>query len=320
MLLLRNFKFNIFFILIFLILFYFFLPVSFKEDKKIYIPRGFSRWETAKLLREEKLIRSASLFYVISLISNKNIKSGEYYFTSPQYLWGVIEKINEGKIFLYKITIPEGFTAQQIAERLENQEIISSDEFLKIVNSSNLYKEFRIIPKGKLEGFLFPDTYYFPKDMEEKEIIKVMLSRFEEIAPSDIEERANKLGLTVKEVITLASLIEKEAKKEQERKLIAGVLYNRLKKGMKLQSCATVQYALGKHKNRLLYEDLKIDSPYNTYLHYGLPPTPICNPGLASIESALNPAKTDYLYFVVKPDGSHFFSKTYQEHLQAKKI
>lgn len=312
-------KISIFPLLILLIFFYLFLPVSFPEKKEIYIPKGFSRWQVAKLLKSERVIRSASLFYIISILSNKKIISGEYSFKSPVSLFEIITKIDKGMVISHRITIPEGFTAKEIARTLENHGITSSEEFLKIVNSSSLSRQFKIIPEGNLEGFLFPDTYYFSKDTPPEEIVKVMLSRFEEVVPADIEERARKLKLTLKEVITLASLVEKEAKKDNERRLIAGVLYNRIRKNMKLECDATVQYALGKHKIRILYKDLKINSPYNTYLYPGLPPGPICNPGLSSIKAALEPASSEYLFYVAKPDGSHFFSKTYSEHLRAKK-
>jgi UPF0755 protein len=171
------------------------------------------------------------------------------------------------------------------------------------------------IPFSSVEGFLFPDTYVVAKGLSAEQIVSIMIDRFfEELRNLDFEGYSDeKLG----QVVIIASLVEREAKIDSERPLIAAVFYNRLAKGKRLESCATVQYILGKTKERLLFSDLQVDSPYNTYLHSGLPPGPISNPGAKSIQAALFPADVDYLFFVSKRDGSHYFSTTYREHLEA---
>ena len=171
-----------------------------------------------------------------------------------------------------------------------------------------------------MEGYLFPDTYEVPKKYGVEKMIKVMLSNFNQIAiENKFTDRAEKIGFSLNEIIILASIIEKEAKFNDEKNKVSSVFYNRLKINMKLQSCATIQYILGEPKEGLDENDLKIDSPYNTYLYKGLPPGPICNPGLDSIIAALEPAEEDYLFFVLGDNGRHIFSKTYQEHLKNKK-
>ena len=167
-----------------------------------------------------------------------------------------------------------------------------------------------------LEGFLYPDTYYFDKESTEKEVLSAMLKRFEQVYNDKFKEKQKEMGLTLQQVVNLASIIEKEAVVNEDRPMIASVFYNRLKIGMPLQSDATLQYAFDKRKERVMYKDLKVDSPYNSYLNKGLPPTPICSPGVKSIEAALYPSNTDYLYFVATVGGKNNYSKTYKEHLK----
>jgi len=167
---------------------------------------------------------------------------------------------------------------------------------------------------NRLEGFLFPNTYMIEKDWTQKEIIDMLLSEFNKVWSEKYQQRADELGKSVKEVVTMASMVEKEAKVANERPLIASVFYNRVNINMKLQSCATVQFILGVAKYPLLYSDLEIDSPYNTYIYYGLPPGPIASPGEASLTASLYPDDSDYLYFRAQKDGSHRFSRTLEEH------
>lgn len=170
----------------------------------------------------------------------------------------------------------------------------------------------------RLEGYLFPDTYKVTATTTEREIIDMMLARFAREATPEFRQKAQKLGLTLHQAVILASIVEREAKVDKERPKVAAVFLNRMKKGWKLESCATVQYALGQPKARLLNKDLQIDSPYNTYKYSGLPPTPIASPGRASLQAAVNPANVDYLFFVVSQDGRHVFSRTLAEHNRAK--
>ena len=229
-----------------------------------------------------------------------------------------------------KVIIPEGYTFNQIADKLEKASLISKDKFASVASKEKFdYKFLKDIPnrEKKLEGYLFPDTYIFDVKAGEKAIIDRMLARFDEIFKPEYYDKAKALGLSVDDVIILASLIEREAKEYEERRLISGVFYNRLKSKdpahKKLQSCATIQYILlnrtGEVKPKLTEADTKIEDPYNTYLHEGLPPGPICCPGKESIEAALEPEATDYYYFVSKGDGTHEFSKTLSQHQAAVK-
>jgi len=205
---------------------------------------------------------------------------------------------------------PAGYTYVQIAELLDKKEVAEKEAFLKLVKDS----------EKNSEGYLFPDTYEVPKKYGAEKMAKVMLSNFNQLAiENKFTDRAEELGFSLDEIIILASIIEKEAKFSDEKNRVSTVFHNRLKIGMKLQSCATIQYILGEPKEILDENDLKIDSPYNTYLYKGLPPGPICNPGLDSIIAALEPNEEDYLYFVLGENGRHIFSKTYQEHLMNKK-
>jgi UPF0755 protein len=222
----------------------------------------------------------------------------------------ILNKLARGEIVVYKITIPEGYTSIQIAELLDKKEIVEKESFLKLVK----YGE------KSWEGYLFPDTYEVPKKFGAENMFKLMLSNFEQVAVDNkLINKAEQTGFTMDEIITLASIIEKEAQFAEEKRQISSVFHNRLKIGMKLQSCATIQYILGKPKEILEESDLEIESPYNTYLYKGLPPGPICNPGIDSIIAALEPANEDYLYFVLGDNGRHIFSKTYEEHLKNKK-
>jgi UPF0755 protein len=228
------------------------------------------------------------------------------------------------------LTIPEGYTLVQIAQSLQSSGVTSEQGFLEAAKSANVPAggvSFPL-PQGSLEGYLFPDTYFLQPDSKPEAAVAKMLANFERkvYVPLKTEFASSSLSLnpefassshSFNEVVILASMVEREAKLPRERPLIAGVYINRLRKGMKLDCDATIQYALGHHKARLLYSDLTVDSPYNTYVHPGLPPGPICNPGLDSVRAALQPLQSDYLYYVARPDGSHAFSRTMSEHRAA---
>ena len=212
-----------------------------------------------------------------------------------------------GRSHKIKVTIPEGFTAAEIAVLLDSASICSGEKFLGIVEEK------------LLEGYLFPDTYFFDIDMPPYSVADVLRDSFNKKFSNDLRKSAVESGLSEKDTVILASLIEKEAKKDEERPLISAVFRNRLKKGWHLESCATIIYALGKHKDRLTYKDTKVNSPYNTYLFPGLPPSPICNPGFSSLNAAIFPADTDAMFFVSDGAGSHKFSKYFSEHNVNKK-
>ncbi|KUK14086.1 MAG: endolytic transglycosylase MltG [Synergistetes bacterium] len=275
-----------------------------------------------KRLEKLRVIKSSEIFLEEARRHGLFLRAGGYFLSEGMSIYEVIEALKE-RPRLEKVTIPEGLTAREIAEILLDKEVITSEEeFLNLVfNGKEVFKGFKFldeIPSSSLEGYLFPDTYYFPKHASPRNVISAMLKRFERAIKPEMLKELPKLGLRFHEAIILASIVEKEGLKDEEYPIIAAVFYNRLKKGMKLESCATVEYILPKRKERLTFDDLKIDSPYNTYLYSGLPPGPICNPGLKAILGVFFPAKVDYLYFVSKGDGGHHFSRTYDEHVEAK--
>ena len=220
----------------------------------------------------------------------------------------------------YRVTFPEGYTVKQIAARLEKREIIDNqEEFLSVAFSAEMTTILGIAGES-IEGYLFPDTYLLTKGLTPDEVIKIMVAHFKRVYKPDFSLRAAELGITDHEIITLASIIEKETGLPEERPLISAVFHNRLKIGMKLDCDPTIIYVLkleGRFKDRLRTRDLKYDSLFNTYLYSGLPPGPIANPGKDSLEAALYPADEKFLYFVSKNDGSHHFSETFREHANA---
>ncbi len=293
------------------------------EQRLIYLPQGQGVWALAATLHDEGIIRSAAVFYVAYHIYIRSGNSGNlaasYFDLSPTD--PIPRIINEGlrRPASRSLTFPEGFTLKQMAARIGAGELrVSEQGFLKAASSSQLANPPGFeLASDSLDGYLFPDTYQIAIGTTAEEIVAEMLVNFERKFYEKYEQQIAASGFSLHELVTIASLIEKEAKTDKDRGLTASVIHNRLGKGMKLQIDATVQYALPQHKERLLHSDLRVASPYNTYLHEGLPPGPICNPGLACLEAALKPPRTDYLYYVAREDGSHTFSRTYAEHLAA---
>ncbi|MCS7234086.1 MAG: endolytic transglycosylase MltG [Synergistetes bacterium] len=297
-------------------------PLPKGERISFYVYPGEGIASVGEKLKRLKVIKSVELFFDEAKRSRLSIRAGGYFLSEGMSVYEAIEAF-KGKPILEKVTIPEGLTAKEIAKVFFEREIITSEEeFLNLVfNGKDLFKGFKFlkdIPSSSVEGYLFPDTYHFPKRTPSKDVISAMLKRFERVISPKMLEELSKLGLSFHEVIILASIVEKEGQRDEEYPIIAAVFYNRLKRGMKLESCATVEYLLKERKARLSLEDLKINSPYNTYIYKGLPPGPICNPGLKSITAVFFPARVDYLYFVSKGDGGHHFSRTYEEHVEAK--
>ncbi len=221
---------------------------------------------------------------------------------------------------IIRFTIPEGYEVKNIVERLEGLGLVESEAFYQVVNEGEFDYDFlEDLPERdvRLEGYLFPDTYEVKVNCGEEYIVNMMLARFDEVFSDAYRERAAEMGYSIDEIVTMASMVEREAGSAEEMPRVAGVFYNRLEQNMKLESCASVQYILKERKTVLSTEDTQIESPYNTYLHSGLPIGPISSPGKASIEAALYPEETDYMYFVLGKDGVHIFSKTYEEHLAA---
>jgi len=315
-----NFIHKLFFIfsLMFLMVILFFTAAYFPPEenssiqKIVNIPSGSNAREIVLILEENNIIRKNNYIFRILIKLSKleeRLKYGEYNLSPAMNMLQILDKLVRGEVILYRITIPEGYTYTQIAELLNKKEIIERESFINLVKDS----------KKSWEGYLFPDTYEVPKRYGSENMLKLLLSNFNYVVDKKLKDKAEEIGFSMDEIITLASIIEKEAKFSEEKRKISSVFHNRLKKDMKLQSCATIQYILENPKEKLEESDLKIDSPYNTYLYKGLPPGPICNPGLDSIIAALEPAEEDYLYFVLGENGRHIFSKTYQEHLRNKK-
>ena len=223
---------------------------------------------------------------------------------------------------IVKVVIPEGYELREIAQTLEKNGIVTASEFYDTMLTADFnYSFLKDVPKNEhyLEGYLFPATYDFTKDMSAETVINTMLKRFEKMLKAEYLKDIEKSGLTLRETVILASVIEREAAKDSERAKVSSVFYNRLKINMPLQSCATVEYILEERKGVLSVQDTKIVSPYNTYLNYGLPIGPIASPGEESFKAAIYPEKTDYLYFVADGTGGHTFSKTYDQHLEANR-
>ncbi len=288
----------------------------------VKIEPGSTGHQIAEKLYQEDLIDSTFLFNLLVNIRGleDKLQAGYYEFFPSDNLWQVVSQLAEGRVATVKVTIPEGFTVPQIAERLAGLTFFKEGSFLEAAESSKFNRSYLPVLtddlKYPVEGFLYPDTYIIAKEASPDKYIEIMLKEFEERWLSRLKKEGNRSGYTPYELVTIASLIEKEARLEEEKPVIAAVIYNRLKNGMLLQIDASVQYSLPERKERIYYRDLEFDSKYNTYLYRGLPPGPIANPGDSSIEAALNPARVDYLFYFALKDGSHVFSGTYQEHLQ----
>jgi UPF0755 protein len=296
-------------------------PYRGHRPEKVFvdIPHGSSRWQIAGILREDDVIRNRLAFTLFSYWHfRKPIQAGEYYFDQPVNTREVFWKMARGRIYVRTILVPEGWTSFEIAEEIQAQGICDRDQFLAATHETSLISS--IAPGAhSLEGFLFPSTYEFTRHNSCEEVVKRMVGNFkavwDSIKPADLQALPG--GLTPLQIVTLASLVERETPDREERRLVAGVFYNRLRKGVPLQCDPTVQYALaleGHPMKDVKPADLKVDSPYNTYTHAGLPPGPIANPGEASLRAALAPEVTDYLYFVANDKGGHFFAKTLAEH------
>lgn len=287
----------------------------------IKINEGDTTTDISNTLVEKKIIKSKSAFKFFSKISgyDSKYKPGVYSLSPSMSLNQVAKTIVLGKSKNYLFTIPEGYTIKQTAELLSEQGIVSKDKFLDTARN-NKFQEFSFLKSAQsgenhLEGYLFPNTYSVSIDADEEQILTTMLDEFNSKFTPEFKKRAKEMGYSINDIIIIASIIERESQTPEDRAKISSVIYNRLKINMPLQMCSTVQYILGKQKPILSIKDTQIDSPYNTYLHKGLPKGPICSPGEASIKAALYPAKTDYLYFVVseKLDGSHNFSKDFDK-------
>lgn len=288
-----------------------------REEVAVTIPEGASVQEIAEILQEKNVVKSALIFriYVRYKEMDKNIMKGDYVFLTNSSYQEALEVLMQGPIIVtYKIPIPEGYTLAQIADRVENTSPISREEFLEAAIPERYDYPF-LEGVSSLEGFLFPKTYEIGEETSAEQLVNMMLARFATETQELDWGKAEAEGLSTYDIVKIASMIEREAYVPEERPLISAVIHNRLKLGMTLGIDATLAYGLDKWDEPLTVSDLETDTPYNTRLYPGLPPTPIANPGLESIKAALNPADVDYLYFVVTDEEkhTHTFTRTYEE-------
>jgi len=283
----------------------------------VEIPSGSSTTKIGTILADQGIIDSADSFKLQSKMKGMDgkYKAGEYTLSPAMTMTEIMDILVSGNVNTVRFTIPEGLRVDEVADKLEAEGLINRDLFMKEIESGEYsYKFLKDAPAGKLrlEGYLYPNTYDVFTTASEHDIIDRLLRQLDTVFTDDMYQRTEELGMDINEVMTIASLIERETMVDSEKAKVASVIYNRLEIGMKLQIDATVQYAMGESKQFLTYKDLEIESPYNTYQIDGLPPGPICSPGEASIKAALYPEDTDYIYYVLSAakDGTHKFAKT----------
>ena len=287
-------------------------------EQFVEVPVGAGTAAIGRRLAEAGVVRDQTSFRVALWRSGqaRRLQAGEYRFDRPMTAREVIDKIARGEVFTRPVTFPEGLTLRQMSQIFERENLGAAADFVRAAQISEPIRD--VDPEARdLEGYLFPETYSMPRGASATDLVGRMVTAFRDTLTSETIERAAARGLTVRALVTLASLVEKETAKPEERPLVAAVYHNRLKIGMGMQCDPTVIYALeraGRYTGNLTREDLKFDSPYNTYRYAGLPPGPIASPGRASLEAAATPADVPYLYFVSRNDGSHVFSTTLDEH------
>ena len=292
-------------------------PAGFDKKEEIFIvEKGSGLRTVAAELERRRLIKGKNLFmlWVFLKGSTGDIKAGEYSLNQSMPPVRIFHILTSGAVRTYPLTIPEGLTAEQIADILAKKNLVNKMEFISLVREKTLAASYRI-DGPSLEGYLFPDTYLMSKGMGARELIDLMVNRFWDVF-NDLM-RGQKTSMPVLEIVTLASIVEKETGLAEERPVIASVFLNRLKKRMRLESDPTVIYGLQGFDGNLKRKDLHVRNPYNTYINFGLPPGPIANPGRESLMAVISPVKTDYLYFVSRNDGSHHFSASLKEHNRA---
>ncbi|NLJ48549.1 MAG: endolytic transglycosylase MltG [Candidatus Atribacteria bacterium] len=290
-------------------------------SQTMVIQPGLTNRVIAKDFKKNGLIISPVLFLAFTFLSDQGqLIAGNYRFQTGETISQIVNKIAQGHFYQIKVTFPEGSTAKQMAEWLEQTGICRQEDYLNLTQQPTVFQKPWLSEAKNLEGYLFPDTYYLSPGTDPKRVIEIQLNRFEEIYPGNLLEES---FTEMNKKVILASIVEREARVKNEKPIVASVFLNRLKMNMKLESCATVIYAWNQEKgiqlSSLSLDDLTLPSPYNTYLHQGLPPTPICNPGLDSLKAVANPPQTNYYFFVLGENGSHYFSKTFEEHLKNKK-
>ncbi|MFC1757055.1 endolytic transglycosylase MltG [Patescibacteria group bacterium] len=287
-----------------LFFYYFYVspPKDFPLNKVITVEKGTAFKKVAQDFEEQKLIRSSFWFDVVGwfLMNREDVKAGEYFFEKRKNIWS-LNRAMTSDIYqdnLISITIPEGYDLRNIAFFFENKGMWQAEELWEITGLP--------VSEESMEGYLFPDTYYVPANISPDSLVKIMRENFEKKVPQEMKGR---------DIVTMASLLEKEAANQKDRKLISGILWKRIEAGMALQVDAVFPYFLGKNSLQLTFDDLKVDSPYNTYLYKGLPPGPIANPGLWAIKAAFEPTESNYWFYLSDKEGTIHYSSTYKEHL-----
>lgn len=311
-------------LLFFISILYWFLlvpPGKIPSARVIFIKKGTPLKKVSEILEEERIIKNRHFFVLLTTILGKKtkVKAGEYEFQTQMLPLDVVDALTKGQAKRHLVTIPEGYTLFQIAQLLEDLNLVEKKGFLQSASSAAFINTLGLsqIAGPTLEGYLFPDTYHLFREMAPEEVIQMMVNQFKKVFGPDLARRASELGISEREVVILASIIEKETPLAKEKPLISAVFHNRLKRNIPLQSDPTVIYGIKNFNGNLTREHLMRSTPYNTYLIAGLPPTPICNPGKDSLLAALHPAPIPYLYFVSKNDGTHFFSSDIDEHNRA---
>lgn len=293
-------------------------PISVDKDITIGVQEGDTFYGIIDSLNKENIIKGVPFIklYIIMTGIDVDVKPGNHNIEKDITLRELIENLNEEDMNYTSFTVPEGYTVEDIAKKLNDENIVTEEEFIKEVKNYDLpiYVTKDSNKRYNLEGYLFPDTYILREEYTAKDIIKIMIERFELAISTAISDTGIDINSEdIEEVITIASIIEREAVLNEERKTISSVIQNRIAINMKLQIDATVIYSLGKHVEIVSYDNLEFDSPYNTYKYYGLPVGPISNPGLESIIAAMKPEETDYLFYVLKDDSSHYFTDNYDD-------
>lgn len=286
--------------------------------RRVVVPKGASFRVATDSLASAGVIGSPFLFRVFAKISGRDraIKAGTYVLT-PGTSWGaLLDDLVKGRGLVYAVTVPEGWALAQTLSLVGRELHLEGDSLEAAVRDTALRRRLDV-PTPTIEGYLFPDTYVFPAGTGARTVVEEMVKRFEQVWTDEWTRRAAEIGMSRHDVVTLASIVEKEVRHGEERPVVAAVYHNRLKRGMRLQADPTVQYALGKHVSRVLYRDLQVESPYNTYRVSGLPPGPIAAPGAASLQATLWPAQVPFLFFVATADGHHVFRETFREHAEA---
>ena len=273
---------------------------------------------TADMLFHSEIIRSPIYFNLFArgFGYDRRIQAGEYLVSGTMTPKQILEMMASGKTFLHKITIPEGYGLKEIAVAFASTGLVSESVFLHAARNPQLCHGWKI-EADTAEGYLFPDTYYFPRGVSSEKILSAMIQRFRQVFTPELAQQAEKAGLSIHQAVTLASIIEKETGSDSERPMVSSVFHNRLKRHMRLESDPTVIYGLDHFNGNITRRDLTTPTPYNTYTRQGLPPGPIASPGAKSLLAAVYPAQSEYLYFVSRKDKTHQFSRTWDEHLKA---